>query len=385
MEIKQSDGGGFTWNRLTCVLRFHLLNGGANAGSDGCKLTIDVMDAKGERKDVYTKEFNNDYSRDGLGSEQIVDLSSYQNQGIKVRFIMEPRASSSPGARDLCTLVRPDLYCDGVVTYDFANDAASASLTLKEPDGSERAVSGSKGQDPSPQPMSPGSAWVIAPVGTYRDSVWYVFGSRRTLGADDLPSFGDGDGVLMWPGTAGPTRYALEAVAGPGERPERNGVEAGLPPPKKDGGPKLVAEYTIPASATAVADRSLPTPGLGGARGVGWAGARGPCPLEMCGDVRCAHTIRFRLYARRGRATSVTYFRRPPPATTSTTSSTSTRTPSPSPRRTRPSGSATARAGTIRSSEGRRRGARGGTRRRQCTSSKTPTALGRTGRERASS
>ena len=126
MEIKQSDGGGFTWNRLTCVLRFHLLNGGANAGSDGCKLTIDVMDAKGKRKDVYTKEFNNDYSRDGLGSEQIVDLSSYQNQGIKVRFIMEPRASSSPGAPDLCTLVRPDLYCDGVVTYDFANDAASA-------------------------------------------------------------------------------------------------------------------------------------------------------------------------------------------------------------------------------------------------------------------
>ena len=96
--------------------------------------------------------------------------------------------------------MRPDLYCDGVVTYDFANDAASASLTLKEPDGSERAVSGSKGQDPSPQPMSPGSPWVVAPVGTYIGSVWYVFGSRRTLGADDLPSFGDGDGVLMWPG-----------------------------------------------------------------------------------------------------------------------------------------------------------------------------------------
>jgi hypothetical protein len=310
MEIKQSDGGGFTWNRLTCVLRFHLLNGGANAGSDGCKLTIDVMDAKGKRKDVYTKEFNNDYAREGLGSEQIVDLSSYQNQGIKVRFIMEPRASSTPGAPDLCTLVRPDLYCDGVVTYDFANDAASASLTLTEPDGSERAVSGSKGQDPSPQPLQPGSPWVVAPMGTYSGSVWYVFGSRRTLGADDLPSFGDGDGVLMWPGY-GWADPACGWVKWPNRENDPNangGWKRVCRPPKKTAGQKLIAEYTIPASATAVADRSLPTPGLGGARGVGWAGARGPCPLEMCGDVRCAHTIRFRLYARRGRATSVTYF-----------------------------------------------------------------------------
>ena len=50
--------------------------------------------------------------------------------------------------------MRPDLYCDGVVTYDFANDAASASLTLKEPDGSERAVSGSTlANDWAPHPV----------------------------------------------------------------------------------------------------------------------------------------------------------------------------------------------------------------------------------------
>ena len=110
MEIKQSDGGGFTWNRLTCVLRFHLLNGGANAGSDGCKLTIDVMDAIGSniRIDARGNEVLRVLPRlnEDVNEEWISDKTRFACDGLRRQRLDRPYIRNacllytSPSPRD---------------------------------------------------------------------------------------------------------------------------------------------------------------------------------------------------------------------------------------------------------------------------------------------
>ncbi len=204
-----------------------------------------------------SQEFENRYERTGVGKAHLLDLTEYQNRRIKLRFVMAtPKPESSR-----CHLGAPELLRDDEVVYDFARAWELATLHVRDDSGSEQTMGG----------------W-----DTYYQRSHYANGALSPTGS-------------LAPVLFAPASHFGETIK------ERSLV---MQPPNGVSWLRgsLIATYTLSHMLMQVEPRGLSDPGLGGARYIGVAGSRAPCPLDGT-----AHTIRFRAYARAGHDAGIRY------------------------------------------------------------------------------
>ena len=261
---------GYAYKRVPCALRFKLfivdwasLYPQWFPRSSGCTFKVEAGSPyDGNYREVFSRHFRNGWWKEGVGQEYLVDMSDFLHQKTDVRFTME---GSSYHSRpwwykffDWCIVEKPQMFCEDTVTYDFASSLHTATTTIAEGGHDFEPGRGRRFQDIAKDGWA-GWAWQSQGY-FYQNNVAGWLGRPALLSLPVFSPYGRAHGAIR-------TQWSL--------------LESALP-----------AQFRGPQE----------NKGLGGARSIGAAGARAPCPL----DGR-RHRIRFRLYARTGSTTSVRY------------------------------------------------------------------------------
>ena len=266
--ITQRGSAGPTLKRVPCALRFKLFVMDWHhrypqwfPRSSGCTFKVEVgSQYDGRMTEVFKRHFDNGYFKQGgWGMDWMVDMTEYVNKKTEIRFTME--GSNYHGKPwwhrffDWCLVGKPEMFCEGTVTYDFASTLGQAQTVIHSGGHDSEPGRGNEFQNIATD------SWHGWPY----QAMFYQGEVSRWLGQPTLLSLP----VFSTTGKSGAIRTTWNLL--------ESAVSAGYQGPEEN-------------------------KGLGGARAIGAHGARAPCPI----DGR-PHRIRFRLYARKGSTTSVRY------------------------------------------------------------------------------